>query len=132
VTKPFHFEELLARVRASVRHDEQKSSAELSVGDLRFDLMTKVAWRKGRRIDLSQREWSLLELFLRHPHQILTRTQILSHVWDYDFDPGSNVVDVYIGYLRRKLNFSGVPPLIETVRGAGYRLVPPGTSMDNK
>jgi DNA-binding response OmpR family regulator len=129
VTKPFHFEELLARVRAALRSNDQASSTELAVGDLRFDLMTKVAWRAGRRIDLSPREWALLELFLRHPNQIFTRTQILSHVWDYAFDPGSNVVDVYVGYLRRKLNFAGLPPLVETVRGAGYRLIPPDSSM---
>lgn len=125
VTKPFSFEELLARIRAALRTAEQPSGAELVVADLRLDLLTKVAWRGGRRIDLAPREWAMLELFMRHPTQILTRAQILSHVWDYTFDPGSNVVDVYVGYLRRKLNGAGLEPLVQTVRGAGYRLVVP-------
>lgn len=126
VTKPFAFEELLARMRAALRTREQASSRELVVGDLRLDLMTKVAWRAGRRIDLSVREWSLLELFMRHPEQVLSRSQILNHVWDVSFDPGSNVVDVYVGYVRRKLNRPGLEPMVLTVRGAGYRLLGPG------
>ncbi|HVA85716.1 MAG TPA: response regulator transcription factor, partial [Candidatus Saccharimonadales bacterium] len=125
VTKPFAFEELLARIRAALRTAEQPGSAELVVADLRLDLLTKVAWRGGRRIDLAPREWAMLELFMRHPTQLLTRAQILSHVWDYTFEPGSNVVDVYVGYLRRKLNSAGLEPLLQTVRGAGYRLVAP-------
>ena len=122
MTKPFSFAELVARVRAALRTAEQPSATELVVGDLRLDLLSKVAWRAGRRIDLAPREWGLLELFMRHPGQVLSRAQILDHVWDYDFDPGSNVVDVYVGYLRRKLNGPGIAPLIGTVRGAGYRL----------
>lgn len=125
VTKPFSFEELLARIRAVVRANVQPAGHELVVKDLRLDLHTKVAWRAGRRIDLAQREWALLELFMRHPTQILSRTRILSHVWDFNFDPGSNVVDVYVGYLRRKINYEGLDPMILTVRGAGYRLVNP-------
>lgn len=125
VTKPFHFAELLARVRAVLRSKDQPSSTTLVVDDLSLDLVTKVAWRAGRRIELAPREWALLELFLRNPSQILSRAQILSHVWDYSFDPGSNVVDVYVGYLRRKINRSGLRPLLQTVRGAGYRLVSP-------
>ncbi len=124
VTKPFAFEELLARARAVMRTVEQPSATELVVGDLRLDLLSKVAWRAGRRIELAPREWALLELFMRHPTQVLSRAQILSRVWDYSFDPGSNVVDVYVGYLRRKLNVTGLEPLIHTVRGAGYRLKP--------
>ncbi len=124
VTKPFAFEELLARIRAVVRAAGQPTDTELAVGDLRFDVLTKVAWRSGRRIDLRPREWALLELFMRRPTHVLSRSQILSHVWDMDFDPGSNVVDVYVGYLRKKLNRPELPPLIQTVRGAGYRLVP--------
>ncbi|MDA8273933.1 MAG: response regulator transcription factor [Actinomycetota bacterium] len=124
VTKPFAFDELVARVRAALRNAEQTGSSILEVADLTLDLLTKVAWRAGRRIDLAQREWALLELFMRHPNQVLSRAQILSRVWDYTFDPGSNVVDVYVGYLRRKLNAPGLEPLIQTVRGAGYRLVP--------
>ncbi len=125
VTKPFAFDELLARIRAVLRSAKQPSATELVVGDLRLDLLTKVAQRAGRRIDLAPREWAILELLMRHPHQILSRSQILSHVWSYSFDPGSNVVDVYIGYVRRKINTPGSAPLIQTVRGAGYRLVPP-------
>ena len=123
VTKPFSFEELLARIRATLRTAEQPSSTEIVVNDLRLDLMSKVAWRSGQRIDLAPREWALLELFMRNPHQVLSRTQILSHVWDYSFDTGSNVVDVYVGYLRRKLNKPGLMPMVLTVRGAGYRFL---------
>lgn len=125
VTKPFVFEELLARIRAVMRTSHQPTGTELAVADLRLDLLTKVAHRGGRRIELAPREWAMLELFMRHPHQILSRSQILSQVWDYSFDPGSNVVDVYVGYLRRKINFAGMAPLIQTVRGAGYRLSAP-------
>ncbi|MHB1486524.1 MAG: response regulator transcription factor [Acidimicrobiales bacterium] len=125
VTKPFVFEELLARVRAALRTAEQVSVTQLVVEDLRLDLLAKVAWRDGRRIDLAPREWALLELFMRNSTQVLSRTQILNHVWDYNFDPGSNVVDVYVSYLRRKLNRPGLSSLVQTVRGAGYRLVPP-------
>jgi two-component system OmpR family response regulator len=125
VTKPFAFEELLARIRAVRRTAAQPTTTELVVGDLRLDLLTKVAWRAGRRIDLAPREWALLELFMRHPSAVLTRTRILSSVWHYDLDPGTNVVDVYVGYLRRKINIPGTEPLISTVRGAGYRLVEP-------
>jgi two-component system, OmpR family, response regulator len=122
VTKPFSFEELLARMRAVMRSSSQPSSNELVVGDLRLDLLSKVAWRAGRRIELAPREWALLELFMRNPTQVLSRIMILNHVWDFSFDPGSNVVDVYVGYLRRKINYDGLEPLILTVRGAGYRL----------
>ena len=125
VTKPFAFEELLARIRAVQRTVGQPTSTELTVGDLRLDLMSKVAWRAGRRIELAPREWALLELLMRQPTRVLSRTHILSKVWQYDLDPGTNVVDVYIGYLRRKLNVAGTEPLIHTVRGAGYRLVKP-------
>lgn len=125
VTKPFAFDELLARVRAAVRSGTQPTATELVVGDLRLDLLAKVAWRGGRRIELAPREWALLELFMRSPTHVLTRARILNQVWDYGFDPGSNVVDVYVGYLRRKLNRPGLEPLIQTVRGAGYRLLAP-------
>ena len=121
--KPFAFAELVARLRVAARSSSQPSSTELVVGDIRLDLLSKIASRHGRAIELSQREWSLLELFLRHPGQVLTRAQILSAVWDYSFDPGSNVVDVYVGYLRKKLDSPDAPSVIQTVRGAGYRLV---------
>ena len=123
VTKPFAFEELLARIRAVLRSSTQPAANELVVGDLRFDLLTKIAQRGGRSIELAPREWALLELFMRHPDHILSRTRILNEVWQYDFDPGSNVVDVYVGYLRKKLNMPGLEPMVKTVRGAGYRLI---------
>jgi two-component system OmpR family response regulator len=125
LTKPFAFEELLARMRAVRRTVEAPGSNELIVGDLRLDTSTKVAWRAGRRIDLSPREWALLELFMRAPTRLFTRAHILNKVWQYDLDPGTNVVDVYVGYLRKKLNHPGLDPLIDTVRGAGYRLIKP-------
>jgi DNA-binding response OmpR family regulator len=123
VTKPFSFEELLARIRASVRTAGQPTASEIVVQDLRLDLLTKIAWRAGRRIDLAPREWALLELFMRHPSQILSRAQILGRVWDYSFDSGTNVVDVYVGYLRRKINGPGLAPMLFTIRGAGYRFI---------
>jgi DNA-binding response OmpR family regulator len=123
VTKPFSFAELLARIRATLRSASQPTTNELVVGDLRLDLFTKVAWRGERRIDLAPREWALLELFMRHPTHVLSRTRILNEVWEYGFDPGNNIVDVYVSYLRKKINFDDTPALILTVRGAGYRLV---------
>lgn len=125
ITKPFSFDELLARLRVALRPAGQPTTQELVVADLRLDLLTKVAWRADRRIDLAPREWALLELFMRNPTHVLSRSRILSRVWDFDYDPGSNVVDVYVGYLRRKLNRPGLAPLIQTVRGAGYRLLAP-------
>ena len=125
ITKPFAFDELLARVRAALRTPDQTNATQLTVDDLHLDLLTKVAWRNGRRIDLAPREWALLELFMRHPNHILTRAQILNRVWDYGFDPGSNIVDVYVGYVRRKLNRRDEIPFLHTVRGAGYRLREP-------
>jgi DNA-binding response OmpR family regulator len=126
IVKPFAFDELLARLRVALRSSDGKVTAtKLEVEDLTFDLITKVARRGGRTIELTPREWALLELFMRHPNQILSRVQILNRVWDFGFDPGSNVVDVYVGYLRRKLNGPGEKPLLKTIRGAGYRLLAP-------
>jgi DNA-binding response OmpR family regulator len=124
MTKPFSFEELLARIRAAMRDRSQRSSVELIVRDLRLDLLSKYAYRGERRIELAPREWALLEFLMRHPTQVLSREQILDHVWGHGSDSSSNVVDVYIGYLRRKLNCDGERPLLATVRGAGYRMVP--------
>lgn len=127
VTKPFSFEELLARIRAALRQRSAPTSTELAVEDLRLDLLTKVAFRGERRIDLSQREWAMLEILMRSPEQIFSREQLLSGVWGYDSDTSSNIVDVYIGYLRKKLNGPGDGAvLVSTVRGAGYRLLGPG------
>jgi DNA-binding response OmpR family regulator len=124
ITKPFAFDELLARIRAALRGAGQETSSILTVEDLTLDLVSKAARRGDYVIDLSPREWALLEMFMRNPTQLLSRVQILNRVWDYGFDPGSNVVDVYVGYLRRKLNRPGLAPMIQTVRGAGYRLLP--------
>jgi DNA-binding response OmpR family regulator len=121
LTKPFAFEELVARIRALTRRSDQESAAEIQAGDVRLDLLARRAWRGDRVIELSNREFALLEYLLRHPGQVLSRTQILFAVWEYDADPSSNVVDVYIRYLRRKL---GEPSPITTLRGAGYRLDP--------
>jgi DNA-binding response OmpR family regulator len=118
LTKPFAFEELLARVRALTRRTDQSASTEIQVGDVRLDILGRRAWRGERLIELSNREFALLEYLLRHPNQVLSRTQILFAVWEYDADPSSNVVDVYIRYLRQKL---GDPSPISTMRGAGYR-----------
>ena len=122
LTKPFAFEELLARIRALTRRSDQASAAAVEVGDIRLDLLGRRAWRGDRLIELSNREFALLDYLLRHPSQVLSRTQILFAVWEYDADPSSNVVDVYVRYLRRKL---GDPSPISTVRGAGYRFDPP-------
>lgn len=124
VTKPFAFAELLARIRAALRSTQPVTPTELEAGELRMDLLAKVAWRAGRRIELAPKEWVLLETFLRNPNRVLTRGELLKGVWDTDFEVTSNIVDVYVGYLRRKLEHPGAKTLIETVRGAGYRLVP--------
>jgi two-component system, OmpR family, copper resistance phosphate regulon response regulator CusR len=119
ITKPFRLQELLARVRLRLRGERSAEPTLLRVGDVALDLRTRQAIVAGTSVDLSAREFALAEFFFRHPGQVLSREQLLSHVWGYDFDPGSNVVDVYVGYLRRKL---GEPRLIQTVRGVGYVL----------
>lgn len=116
--KPFRFEELLARVRLRLAPERTAAVTVLSSGGLSLDLRTRRATAAGRTVDLSAREFALAEAFLRHPGQVLSREQLLSHVWGYDFDPGSNVVDVYVRYLRRKIGAAR----IATVRGMGYRL----------
>lgn len=116
--KPFAFDELLARVRLRLRAEHSAEPAVLTAGALTLDLRTRKAHAGGRAVELSAREFALAELLMRHPGQVLSRQQILSHVWGLDFDPGSNVVDVYVRYLRRKLGADA----IETVRGMGYRL----------
>lgn len=116
--KPFAFEELLARVRANLRPRAAVSSRMLRVGDVHIDLLRREVTVDGRTVSLSTREFSLLNAFLGHPRQVLSRQELLSMAWGMDFDPGTNLVDVYVGYLRRKLGES----TIETVRGAGYRL----------
>ncbi|AFZ30742.1 response regulator transcription factor [Gloeocapsa sp. BRSZ] len=121
VTKPFRFEELLARVRLRLRDKHVPKVNEeivLKVGEITLDLRTRKATVGDRLVELPAREFTLAETFLRHPGQILSREQLLNRVWGYDYDPGSNIVDVYVGYLRKKLGNK----FIETVRGIGYRL----------
>jgi two-component system, OmpR family, copper resistance phosphate regulon response regulator CusR len=118
VTKPFIFDELLARVRARLRTGRQPEVSQLSAGGVTLNLRTRQAHLDDRTVDLTAREFALLEVFLRNPGQVLSREQLLSHVWGYDYDPGSNVVEVYVRYLRQKIG----PRRIVTVRGMGYRL----------
>jgi len=123
VTKPFALEELLARVRALLRRATEGDDGEvLRFGDLELDPGTREVRRSERPIELTRTEFSLLELFLRNPRQVLTRSVIFERVWGYDFGFGSNSLDVYIGYLRRKTEAGGEPRLIHTVRGVGYAL----------
>lgn len=119
VTKPFSFHEMLARVRVRLRDRDAPDATVLEVGRIKLDLRTRRASVGASEIELSPREFSMIETLMRHPNQVLSREQLLSHVWGYDFDPESNVVDVYIGYLRKKLGSDK----IETVRGMGYRLI---------
>jgi len=125
LVKPFSFAELAARVRALVRRGQVERPAVLEVGELRLDPARRQAWRGQQRLDLSPKEFALLELFLAHPGEVLTRTRILEHVWDFAYDPASNVVDQYVGYLRRKIDRPFGRQDLETVRGVGYRLREP-------
>jgi two-component system, OmpR family, response regulator QseB len=118
ITKPFEFEELLARIHARLQRKGGGAEPMVhSVGSVTLDLRTRRASIAGRNVELTARQFTMLEVLVRHPDQVLSREQLLSHVWGYDFDPGSNIVDVYIGRLREKL----APDVIETVRGVGYR-----------
>jgi DNA-binding response OmpR family regulator len=118
ITKPFSFEELLARVRARLRGDRAREETILRVGAAALDLRTRRARVGDRTVELTAREFAMAEMLFRHPGQVLSREQLLSHVWGYDYDPGSNVVDVYVGYLRKKLGRNR----ITSARGMGYRL----------
>jgi two-component system response regulator MprA len=122
VTKPFALEELLARVRALLRRTGDTDGEVVRFADLELDPATREVTRGGRSIELTRTEFSLLELFMRNPRQVLTRTIIFERVWGYDFGYASNSLDVYIGYLRRKTEADGEPRLIQTVRGVGYAL----------
>jgi len=121
ITKPFRFEELLARIRVQLRNRQvprTKQETTLRVGDITLDLLKRQVWVSDRLVELSAREFLLAEVFLRHPMQVMTREQLLDRIWGYDYDPGTNIVNVYVGHLRRKLG----EDRIETVRGIGYRL----------
>jgi heavy metal response regulator len=122
LTKPFAFSELLARVRALIRRNELDRGAEIIFSDLRIDPVTHKVWRAGKEIDLTAKEYGLLEYFMRNPNQVLTRTMIAEHVWDYSFDSFTNIIDVYVNYLRKKIDRDADKKLIHTVRGLGYIL----------
>jgi DNA-binding response OmpR family regulator len=117
ITKPFKLDELLARIRVQLRGGSSADPTVLDAVGLTLDLRTRKALAEGKVIELTAREFTMLETFMRHEGQVLSREQLLAHVWGYDYDPGSNVVEVYVGYLRRKLGETR----IETVRGMGYR-----------
>ncbi|HEX6743162.1 MAG TPA: response regulator transcription factor [Solirubrobacteraceae bacterium] len=123
MTKPFSVEELLARVRAHLRTPVQAETTRLSVAGIELDMLRRAVTRDGSPVHLSAKEFDLLAYFMRHPGQVLSREQLLNGVWDYNHDPGTNIVEVYVGYLRRKLALPDRPVPIQTVRSAGYRLV---------
>ena len=125
VTKPFSFEELLARVRAQLRSPSQRESSVLEAAGIHMDLRTRRVERDGHQVQLTAREFELLAYLMRHPDQVLSREQILNAVWGFDFDPGTKVLEVYVGYLRRKLQDTEGSDPIETVRNVGYRLCGP-------
>jgi heavy metal response regulator len=122
LTKPFAFAELLARVRALLRRGSQDRGAELVFADLRLDPVSHKVWRSDKEIDLTAKEYALLEYFMRNPNQTLTRTMIAEQVWDYTFDSFTNIIDVYVNYLRKKVDRDYDVKLIHTVRGIGYVL----------
>jgi two-component system OmpR family response regulator len=122
LTKPFSFAELSARLRALARRGQKERPAVLEVGGLRLDPASREAWRDGQTIDLSAKEFALLESFMRRPGEVLSRLDLLEHAWDFSYDNRSNVIDVYVRYLREKIDRPFGVKSIETVRGAGYRL----------
>jgi DNA-binding response OmpR family regulator len=123
LTKPFAFAELVARIRVHLRQPGQVNATALEVGGISLNFRTRGVDRDGRGVSLTAREFELLAYLMRYPDQVLSRAQILNAVWGYDYDPGTNVLDVYIGYLRRKLAETDGEAPIETVRSAGFRLV---------
>ncbi|HOA98485.1 two-component system response regulator RppA [Candidatus Sordicultor fermentans] len=125
LVKPFAFSELVARVRALLRREALSKASKLQVGNLVMDTLTREVWRGDKKIELTAKEYAILEYFMRHPNMVVTRTMLMEKVWDYDFEGISNVIDVYIRRLRLKLDEEGAESIIETVRGAGYRLREP-------
>jgi DNA-binding response OmpR family regulator len=125
LVKPFALEELRARLRALLRRESGDKSGVLSIGDLSLDPATHYVARAGQPIDLTAKEFSLLEYFMRNPNRVITRSMAESHIWSFDFQSTSNVVDVYVRRLRRKIDDAFEPKLFETIRGAGYRIVNP-------
>jgi DNA-binding response OmpR family regulator len=124
VVKPFALEEVTARLHALLRRRPAESDAALSVGDLKVDPRSHVALRGERELGLTRREFDLLHLFLRHPGEVIERSRLHEEVWGYTFDPGTNIADVFVGYLRRKLEAGGEPRVLQTVRGIGFILQP--------
>lgn len=122
LTKPFAFLELLSRVRALVRRTEQERGAEIRFADMRLDPVSHKVWRNDKEIDVTGKEYALLEYFMRNPNQVVTRTMIAENCWDYDFDSFTNIIDVYVNYLRKKVDREANKKLIHTVRGVGYVL----------
>jgi DNA-binding response OmpR family regulator len=122
VVKPFAFSELLARLRALLRREVLPKVQKLQIGDLALDPQSREVWRNGSRMDLTTKEYAILEYFMRRPNAVVTRTMLGESVWDYEFDGLSNIIDVYVRRLRRKIDREGEDSLIQTVRGAGYRL----------
>ena len=122
LTKPFAFAELLARIRALLRRSEQDRGAEIFFADLKLDPVTHKVWRSGNEIDLTAKEYGLLEYLVRNPNTVLSRNMIADHVWDYAFDSFTNIIDVYVNYLRKKVDKDYPTKLIHTVRGQGYIL----------
>ena len=122
LVKPFAFRELAARVRALLRRETASKTADLMIGNLKMDTLRHEVWRGQRKIELTAKEYSILEFFMRHPRQIVTRTMLEENVWDYEFEGMSNIIDVYIRRLRSKIDTEGEASLLQTIRGAGYRL----------
>lgn len=122
LAKPFAFSELLARLRALTRRDVLPKVQKYQVGDLSMDPQSREVWRDGRQVDLTAKEHAILEYFMRRPNAVVTRTMLGENVWDYEFDGISNIIDVYIRRIRRKIDNEGQASLIQTVRGTGYRL----------
>ncbi len=127
LVKPFNLEELLARIRALLRRTEQERQPVLRFADVTIDTTTREVRRGDRKLELTKKEYQLLELFMRHPRQVLTREMIFDRIWGYDFGGESNVLEVYIRYLRQKLEQNGEPRLIHTVRGVGYVMREPAS-----
>lgn len=122
LVKPFAFNELLARVRALLRRTGTSRSPKLQIGDLTLDTLTHEVWRGKKMIDLTHKEYTILEYFMRHPSLVITRTMLEEHAWDYESENTSNIIDVYIQRIRRKIDHEGRDSLIQTIRGAGYRM----------
>jgi heavy metal response regulator len=122
LVKPFAFSELLARIRAVLRREASSKTSKITIGDLTMDTLTREVWRGTRKIEFTTKEYSILEYFMSHPNVVITRTMLEENAWDYEFDSMSNIIDVYIRRIRRKIDEDGEDSLIQTVRGAGYRL----------